>query len=349
MARKQRDEGGGYNYMDTYGDLVTLLLAFFVMLFAMSSINESKWEMLVKAFSGKGNETQQMVLSPEGEGNDIAINKGTASPEDTTINIESLPATFNELYKYIKAFVEQNQMQGSVTVEKSGDNVVYIRFQDNLFFQADSAWLMPDSTGILEFMGKCLKNVEPQVMMVRVNGHTADPGIANYRISDRTLSTDRANSIVAYLEDKMKIASKKLMAQGYGKNFPIADNSTAEGRQKNRRVELMILSNDVLGSTPEELDKLLNASISADLFNDHTNSAGMLIPPDIQVNGENVSGTDAGTGTTTGAGTGTNATTPPSPGTTTPPSPGTTPVDNDPPRQVEIVVPPPASEIPLPK
>lgn len=278
MARKQRDEGGGYSWMDTYGDLVTLLMCFFVMLFAMSSVNEEKWELLVRSFSARGNDTQQLVLTPVGEGNDVAQNQGVADTDDERVSIETLPENFDELYKYIKTYISEYNMEATVSVEKNGDNSVYIRFQDNIFFQPDSAVLMPDSTGILEFIGNCIKSVEDQVLMTRVNGHTADPGIDNYRVSDRTLSSERANSVVNYFENPIGIQGDKMMTQGYGKWFPVADNNTAEGRQRNRRVEMMIISNEALAS-PEELQKITQDMLSADLFNDQMNTQDMLMPP----------------------------------------------------------------------
>lgn len=284
MAKKKRDEGSAYNWMDTYGDMVTLLLTFFVMLFSMSSVNEEKWEMLLRAFTAKGNETQQLVLSPEGEGDDIATNQGEASKDPAEVDLESLPTSFDELFEFIKAYVEQNNMEGTVTVEKSGDNSIYIRFQDYIFFEPDRAVLLPGSIDILSFMGNCLKAVEDQVLMTRVNGHTADPGIDNYSVSDRELSSDRANSVIEYFENISKVDSKKLMSQGYGKNFPIAENTTAEGRQRNRRVEMLILSNEILSGSQDELNQLLESLVTADFFNDQTNTQSMLIPPSIAIN-----------------------------------------------------------------
>lgn len=293
MAKKKRDEGGGYNWMDTYGDLVTLLMCFFVMLFAMSSVNEDKWEKLIRSFAQRGNDTQQLVITPVGEGNDVAQNQGVADTDDERVNIETLPENFDDLYDYIKTYIEEHSMEGTVTVEKSGDNSVYIRFQDNIFFMPDSSNLMSGSTDILEFIGNCIKSVESQVLMTRVNGHTADPGIENYRISDRTLSTDRANSVITYFEEQSGIDGRKLMAQGYGKWFPISDNSSAEGMQRNRRVEMMIISNEILTST-EELTRLTEDLIgTADLFNDQMNTEGMLIPPSVSEGGEGQDGETA--------------------------------------------------------
>lgn len=280
MARKKHgDEGGGYSWMDTYGDMVTLLLTFFVLLFSMSSINEEKWEMLVKAFRSRGVETTQVVLIPEGDGNDLATNQGQADVDDTKIDIETdLPEDFDQLFEYLKAYVEANNMESSVSVQKNGDNSVYIRFADNIFFNPDSAVLLPDHTGILEFLGECLVNIEDQIRITRIDGHTADPKIENYNVSDRTLSTDRANSVLLYFEEIAGVDPTKLMSSGYGKNYPIADNNTPEGRQRNRRVEMMILSNSDSTVSVDELYAMIDPRIMTDVFNDNQNSEQVIVP-----------------------------------------------------------------------
>ena len=270
MAKKRKSSGGSdYNWMDTYGDMVTLLLTFFVMLFSMSSVNEEKFEVLIKAFSTKGDETTQIVLVDDGDGDQMANMTGEGALSGDGIDTStSLPDDLNELYKYIAAYVEENDMQSSVTVSKNGENRVYVRFEDNIFFQPDSSVLIPDSTGILNFVGDCLKNVEDEIYFIQVNGHTADPKIENYNISDRVLSTNRANSVLEFFENTKNIEPRKMMASGYGKHYPIADNDTPEGRKKNRRVELMILGNGFDEYSQEELIELLESTINADLFGD---------------------------------------------------------------------------------
>ncbi|MEG1942572.1 MAG: flagellar motor protein MotB, partial [Angelakisella sp.] len=239
MAKKKHgDDGGGYSWMDTYGDMVTLLLTFFVMLFSMSTINAEKWEMLVKSFQSVGGNSDQIVLAPEGTGNDFASNHGDAGPDatDEKVNLETmLPENFDQLFEYLKTYIAENGMEGTVEVQKNGDSSVYIRFADNIFFNPDSAVLLPDNSGILEFLGRCLINLESQIRVTRIDGHTADPKIENYNISDRTLSTDRANSVLLYFEDTAGVDPQKLVSSGYGKNYPVADNNTPEGRMKNRR------------------------------------------------------------------------------------------------------------------
>ncbi|MEG1874206.1 MAG: flagellar motor protein MotB [Angelakisella sp.] len=315
MARKNRDEGSGYSWMDTYGDLVTLLMCFFVMLFAMSSVDAEKFAMLVKSFQSRGNETMQLILNTDGNGNDVAVNAGQAEVIDEKVNIEIPPVSFEQLYEYISEYVKENDMESTVTVEKSGANTVYIRFQDSIFFQPDKAELMPGSEGILEFLGMCLHSLQDQIMMIRVNGHTADLGPNFHGISEWYLSSGRAGSVVSFLETKAQVPAGKMTASGYGKNYPIAENKTEEGRQRNRRVELMILSNTTTEGTQADLEKLLNATITSDLFNDQLNPADVVIP--------NYSSSEASSSTSSGTSSG--ATPPKESSTAAPPKESSAP------------------------
>lgn len=262
--RKTEDSGGSGDWLTTYSDMVTLLLTFFIMLFAMSSVDAEKWQRLVKSFSRTGDETSQIVLVPEGSGNDIGANHGEVIPPEEDIKEIDLnskvPQNFDELYYYIKSYVDKNDMEGSVEIQKS-DNSVFIRFKDNIFFGSDSAVLKSSGLHVLNYLGDCLKAVEKQLLSIRINGHTAAvPGISNYHVSDRTLSSDRANSVLIYFEKQKLIEPKKLISIGYGKNYPVASNNTQEGREKNRRVDIMILSNDIDFSNSEALYKLLQES-----------------------------------------------------------------------------------------
>ena len=272
MARRKKrsDGGGGYNWMDTYGDMVTLLLTFFIMLFSMSTVNEEKWEILVRAFSRNPDAaTAQIILVQEGEGDDIAPANGISQNLGDKLTDSELPTDLNQLYEYLKQYVEQNQMTASVSISKDSANNVYIRFDNNIFFDGDSYTLRKESYPILNFLGDCLKNLEDQIFVTRVNGHTAAiPGAENYHISDWTLSGERASQVVIYFEEKSKLDPKKLMCNGYGKNYPIESNDTPEGRAKNRRVEIMVLGNSFDKNNPEDLYAMLSHLVSAELFED---------------------------------------------------------------------------------
>lgn len=283
MGKRKRQEssGGEGNWLNTYADMVTLVLTFFVLMYTMSSVDAEKWQILVEAFNRKGNETAQVVLVPEGNGTEMGTNHGEspAAASEIKDTEDKLPVDFNQLYEYIKAYVEENDLTASVEMSK-GDASVFIRFRDNVFFNPDSAVLQKQGRDLLDYIGDCLKSVEDEVLSVRINGHTASvPGTAKTPGFDRTLSTDRANSVLIYLEETKRIEPKKLIAIGYGRNYPIVSNNTEADRRKNRRVEMMILSNEVSITDEEDVFRLLKGDYDVEMFSEPENNSDILVPP----------------------------------------------------------------------
>lgn len=252
MARKSHDDGGGgQEWMNTYSDLVTLLMTFFVLLFSMSSVDAEKWETFVKALAKDNAQTSQIVLNrpAEDEGGDSPLtNQGDANQLAEGINptddITPLPTDFDDLYAFLQKYVEENNLGAAIELSKSGDNVVYIRFRNNIFFLPDKSELLPEGLEVLSYLGDCLNAVQDQVKMVSINGHTAQTDDPNYAVSDWMLSGERASRVADYLDNEKGIEPTKLRPMGYGKNFPIADNSTQEGREQNRRVDITIVRDD---------------------------------------------------------------------------------------------------------
>ncbi len=270
MARRKRDEGGGgSDWLATYGDLVTLLLCFFVLLYASSTIDVEKYEMIVESFNRRGEETPQVVLTPDGEGEDLGENQGegTITQEDM-INPDTtnqLPQTMEALYEYLQQYVQENELEGSVHIEKQ-DDLVFVRFNDNIFFEPDRAVLLESAIPILDTVSDALVSVDSQIQNIRVNGYTAQVDGPS-SINDRELSSSRANAVAAVF-DEAGIEPKKTIAIGYGKNYPIADNSTEEGRAQNRRVELMIIGNGFDPSDPEALAAIAEQGLDPAFYYD---------------------------------------------------------------------------------
>lgn len=285
MAKKSREEEQCGNWMDTYGDMVTLLLTFFVMLFSMSSVDAEKWQMLVEAFTNKGNETSQVVLAPEGEGDQPAENQGDGSTAEVDIT-NDLPTDLSELYEYIKAYAEMNNMTGSIQVEK-GEGSVFIRFDDNIFFSPDSYYLLKSGFPVLDFLGNCLKNVEDQIVTININGHTADVlGVANYQINDRRLSAERAASVAIFLEEQKLLDPKKIIAIGYGKNYPVDTNETPEGRKANRRVDMIIVGKDAALSNEAIVTKVLENTFDSAVYPESGSGTDILLPQNESATGD---------------------------------------------------------------
>lgn len=249
MARKPREEPSGDSWMNTYSDLVTLLMTFFVLLFSMSSVNAEKWEMFVEALSKTGAETSQIVIADDPEHGDAPVeNSHTGEPEsglnpaDPTEE-SSVPEDFDDLFAFLQKYVEENNLSDSIEVMKDGDSVVYIRFRNSIFFEPDKSVLRQEAYTILGFLGDCLYSVQDDIYLISINGHTADVGNEDYAVSDWQLSSMRASVVADYFDSQKDIDATKLRPMGYGRSYPIADNSTAEGRQQNRRVDMTIMRN----------------------------------------------------------------------------------------------------------
>ena len=128
----------------------------------------------------------------------------------------------------------RHDLQGTgVSVTRMGDNIT-LNMPGNITFKTDSAELDPSFFKVLNSVGIIVKKYNKTV--VEVAGHTDSTGSAEY---NQKLSERRANSVAQYLESQ-GLASNRVVTVGAGETRPVADNSTPEGRQSNRRVELTL-------------------------------------------------------------------------------------------------------------
>lgn len=250
MARKKKGGGGpgSGDWLNTYADMVTLLLTFFILLFSMSSLDAAKFNMLVRAFASSHGSSQQIVI--DAEGNDPELKGGT--PPAASSDIEEID-TLDDIYEALKQYIADNDLQEKVQVSHD-EGYVFIRFMDDMLFEPNSARLKQADLEILNFVGYGIKSIQDQAEMIRIDGHTAAiPEDPDYAVSDRILSSERANNVLMHFEDEIGIDPSKLIQMGFGKWFPFADNSTAEGKQMNRRVEILISGQNVV---TEELERI---------------------------------------------------------------------------------------------
>ncbi len=240
--KKKKSSGGGANWQDTYGDMVTLLLCFFVLLYSMSTISEENWKALVMSFNPNADQTIREVQG--GEDGPFADpppddpGPGLMPNPDEEMQLETdMETLFQSLVNYVKSM----NMEGSIAVSQ-GQGKVFVTFNQSVFFDGDDWELREESKPILENVGKMLSQVEKSVSEVRVMGHTAqaDPNRPNTVNVDRNLSARRAATALAYIQQNCTVDPARMISEGYGQWRPVALNDTEEHRAQNRRVEMVI-------------------------------------------------------------------------------------------------------------
>lgn len=237
MGKKQKSAEGGANWMDTYGDMVTLLLCFFVLLYSMSTVDTNKWEMIVKSFNPNAEDVTQIVTNTEKNDGPDSIDGSMEKPEAIT--------NFDDLYYTLVEYVQNNNLDADVEVSK-GDGFTFITFRNDVFFDGNSYVLKDQGKLVLDDLSKVIYQVRDSIEEIQVLGHTsqAQPNQVNEISSDRFLSSNRATVVLVYLQEKNILNPAKLVSTGYGQFRPISTFDTAENRAKNRRVELLITKTD---------------------------------------------------------------------------------------------------------
>ncbi|HYF83047.1 MAG TPA: OmpA family protein [Clostridia bacterium] len=231
MARKRvQDEPkpGAPEWMATYGDMVTLLLCFFVLLFSFATLDVQKFKAIAVSMNGS------MGVLDSGASMNMEPLVGSFPNDSPTEEKEE----FKKLYGEMSEFVKENNLEASITL-RLDERGLLIRFMDDVLFESGKADL---TTRAGEIINKVAEIIKTNDKNVRVEGHTDNVPISTPKFpSNWELSTTRAVNVVKYLIEENGIAAVRLSASGYADQHPVDDNNTQIGRQKNRRVDLLIL------------------------------------------------------------------------------------------------------------
>ncbi|MCH5185376.1 MAG: flagellar motor protein MotB [Oscillospiraceae bacterium] len=231
--RSTSESGGGANWMDTYGDMVTLLLCFFVLLYASSTIDASKWAQIVISFGGAPGVLTSQEAVIETARNNIPNRKQSQSSEATAKNAQ-------KLYEELRQYVSENGMDRDVLVVKSGDEIL-IRFGNNVLFDTGKANIRAEAEGIMSQITEAIMGYSSRINMIRIEGHTDNVPINTREFpSNWELSTTRAVNVLRFVVENHGYPLDKISAVGYGEYHPVGDNSVEEGRRMNRRVDFVI-------------------------------------------------------------------------------------------------------------
>ena len=258
--KKKSSGGGGANWMDTYGDMVTLLLCFFVLLYSMSTIDQEKWMIIVQSFNKDAEVSiDDFPRGPDGN-NDAQLGDDMPMTQDEINDLQEM--ILEQLAEYAASLsqqaesdnVEQSESAQDITTIK-GDGYIYMKLPSEVLFGGDSAELTRAGREVLAEIIPILEEGRLYINQIQVTGHTATAQGTYSATKDYRLSSDRAAAVAAFIQENSAIQPARIVSQGRGQWMPIAPNDNEEDRRKNRRVELFISFMD------EEIDNPFAGSI----------------------------------------------------------------------------------------
>ncbi|WP_117170612.1 flagellar motor protein MotS [Paraliobacillus sediminis] len=255
--RKKRIDKGSPKWMVTYADLVTLILVFFILLFSMSQIDLVKFEAVAESFRNRmifdtfpstlemDNPTENSEPRIEDEGAEDTKNNLSESEtevidtnEQTNSEIIENQDTLDELLAEIQSFLNENDLQNTITANRTDQGVVLI-LQERFLFDSAEAEIKSTGEPFLDKVGILLENIPNNV---RVEGHTDNRPISTLQYpSNWELSGARASSVIRNIIASSGSDESRFMAVGYGDTRPIVENNSEENWSRNRRVEMVIL------------------------------------------------------------------------------------------------------------
>lgn len=240
MSRRKKGGGGEDcgSWMDTYGDMVTLLLCFFVMLYSMSSLDQQKWEIFVKSVFPNSNDKEQIAINENILDGEYDVSGNLQLEEE--IEMDDL----DKLWLALQKKLEENGMDQGATMSK-GEGYAFISFENHAFFNGNSSQLTNEATKVLDLFCEAIAPQADAFSQIEIMGHTAqgDPNHPNNPRTDRLLSSMRAAEVAAYIQEKNIMDPSKIIGISYGQFRPVDTFETSEGRARNRRVEFLIIDN----------------------------------------------------------------------------------------------------------
>ena len=272
MAKPKQEDPpkGSPAWMSTFSDLMNLLLCFFVLLFSMSTVDTEKFEMVVQSLQSTfsilpsgGSTIGDGELISSGvsmlENFDIYSNSSSALPKgdeepddsvtnpDTTVTTEEAQETLEnaglteseQMAEQVSRLLQSYGLENQVDVEFN-EYYTLINLNGALLFNSGEATIREEVLPVMEKIAVILNNYTNN--LIEIEGHTDNvPPAAGEQYSDNDiLSMYRALNVANYIRDNTTLDPAHIKSSGRGSYVPIADNSTAEGRAKNRRVEIKI-------------------------------------------------------------------------------------------------------------
>jgi chemotaxis protein MotB len=234
MAKHKHEEHENHErWLVSYADFITLLFAFFVVMYSISSVNVGKYRTVSESIKAALNP----VVSPPSSPSPIALSTSRAAltATDAPVSKEVIVRKLQNLVKSIKAVPQMAAVR--ITEKSNGDIVITI--PDQLLFNSGETAVRAEALPFLEGLGAAITELN---RYTRVEGHTDNVPIRTAQFpSNWELSAARAVMVVRVLSELYRVPSDHLAAVGHADTRPVTENLDPEQRAKNRRVEVVIL------------------------------------------------------------------------------------------------------------
>ena len=245
MAKKQHHEEheNHERWLVSYADFITLLFAFFVVLYATSRVDNKKMVQVVNSikfamhFKGSGGiEFRNLFEGPPTEGGRCKSTPKGVEQRPHTKKEEKADQLRKRIERRLRRYLQIRPEQ-RVQIELEHDRIT-VRLSASHFFDKNQAAIRPEMIPVLDVISSELTALG---MPIRVEGHTDESRLTEAKYRDSwDLSASRAAAVASYMQNAHHLDGKLLSAAGFGGTRPIADNKTVAGREANRRVELVV-------------------------------------------------------------------------------------------------------------
>ena len=241
--RKEPAEENHERWLVSYADFVTLLFAFFVVMFAHSNMDKDKVQQFAQQFQNHVERLPAPAKSAGKAPTKTALSPAMPTHEDLTM--AEMKGSIEQLEQDLLEEIQQGRIE--LSLQARG---LIMSLPESAFFAPGEASLHPESLKIMTKVAEALTRIPGQI---RLEGHTDNKPIRTEMYpSNWQLSAARAITVLRLLSGRYQIDPDRLGAAGYGEFRPLVPNDTAGNRSKNRRVDLVILTKDAAAMEPGE-------------------------------------------------------------------------------------------------